>query len=483
MGPGSSTTTCRTWKGANMFIRKKGQLLAALLLGTLISACDRTTGPTEPDDGATAPVTEDLLQVNADASTVPCEANSDWVSNPSLPTEIPNGGATLCDFYQFSWQSFLYMMAPSDADPSLRNFQNIADYPIVQEPKDETCTGDRDVTLFVRTSKTDANASGTLPSEIGQAGSGSPVIYDQNGNVVYYSMAVSQDMCDKAQSSEPLTGNLPENAIEMKFAWKVIDESEAGNYVNMEANVQVGDDTPQDLLLGLVGFHLAQSTPTHPEMVWASFEFNGNAPACLAPTSSPVGDYGFIDDTCLSCLENPSQDCFDSCKLNAAALNATSLTGTPTPICRVYPEGSDPNDTTADQAAKNIPIVQTMNSQIVGADGYVSTLAADNPLALLTNYRNVGALWLSDITMESTVLTNQRGSLQLANPVLETPEQATLAFDASTSMITADSSGTLNCFICHGYKKIGETSQNFDSFGGLSHIYAELIPGSSSDSE
>src|SRR5579864_3694016 len=45
---------------------------------------------------------------------VPCPANPAWVTNPSNPNFI-NDPNTLCGFYQYAWQIFLYHMAPAGA--------------------------------------------------------------------------------------------------------------------------------------------------------------------------------------------------------------------------------------------------------------------------------------------------------------------------------------------------------------------------------
>ena len=45
---------------------------------------------------------------------VPCPANPAWVTNPSNPNFI-NDPNTLCGFYQYAWQIFLYHMAPVNA--------------------------------------------------------------------------------------------------------------------------------------------------------------------------------------------------------------------------------------------------------------------------------------------------------------------------------------------------------------------------------
>ena len=219
-------------------------------------------------------------------STTTCMADQSWVTSPSLPSEIPDQGADFCDFYQFSWQSFLYLMSPSSGDVSIRNFEDVANYPILQNSN--SCSASSSTpNLFVRMVKdNDSSPEFTIPEAIGQAGGGA-TIYDQKKNVVYYSVSFSEDLCTKAQSPNPTAGNLPTNTIEMKLAWQVIDDTQTGDYVSMQADIVKSDDSDKMTTLGLVGFHLVQGTPLHPEFVWASYEHKNNAPNCIDATAAP----------------------------------------------------------------------------------------------------------------------------------------------------------------------------------------------------
>src|SRR5687767_7967734 len=61
------------------------------------------------------------------SNTFNCAADPSWFSAPSMPTEVKQsagpGDSTFCDFYQFSWQAFAYLMAPSANNPKVLNFE------------------------------------------------------------------------------------------------------------------------------------------------------------------------------------------------------------------------------------------------------------------------------------------------------------------------------------------------------------------------
>ena len=105
----------------------------------------------------------------------------------------------------------------------------------------------------------------------------------------------------------------------------------------------------------------------------------------------------------------------------------------------------------------------------------MTALDASNPLHVISNYMNIGALWVTDPTKPATStpdFLNQRGSMQLENPVMETVFQGTLNLDSITKELhasTGPTTGALNCFTCHAY------TPNKTASTGLSHIYSSIV--------
>lgn len=429
---------------------RHSMVAAALIL--LLTACERESLPetAEPPPPEPVPPTTSELTL--------CKANPGWVSNPMPPDEVPDSGENFCDFYQFSWQWFLYLMSPSADNPELRNFQVASEYPVLQIGQDSCANPSNQPTFFVRTVKVDdQDAEFVLPERIDQAGS-KATIYDQSGNVVFYSVSFGRSLCDA-----PDSGNLPADTTELKLAWKVIAENEKPDYLWIEADVIPSDagEAPVAETLGLIGFHLVRGTVEHPELVWASFEHKTNAPNCINPDQTPGNGWAFLSENCQACLAQPDNQCLQSCQLNEA-VNHKALVGKPTEICRLFPEGSAAGD---HKAKENIADVTALNTQFVGPDGILTNLPEDNPMAVVGNYFNIGALWVSDPNQPATT-DNQRGSLQLANPVMETTFQGKLQL--SNGELEASTQGVVNCFGCHQYKP-GDTATS-----GLSHIIDDI---------
>jgi hypothetical protein len=408
-----------------------------------------------------------VLAGPAAAQTPPaCAASQSWVTSPNPPQEIPGGGTDFCQFYQFAWQWFLYLVSPSGDSAGDRNFEVQANYPLLQASGTNSCTATSNTpVLFVRTLKSDdPNQPFIVPENIGQAGTGGEVIYDKNGNIVFYEVRFSRNLCPP-----PTSGNLPAGTTEIKTAWRQITQAEAADYYTNEAVIQ-GVST-QPILLGLIGFHLFRTTTQHPEGVWMTWEHESNDPDCLKPQATPAAGWSFTSAQCAQCLATSTTGTLgcSTCNFNTA-VKSTTITGTPNQICRVYRDGSGPND---HEVGENLADVDSLNSQLVGPNGYVTQLPASNPLKVFASYYHIGGLWVSDPSQPADT-SNQRGSIQLANTVMETTFQGDFTATGSGVMRTAAS----NCFACHSYTP-GSTATS-----GLSHIVDDLdgTPGTAKPS-
>ena len=184
--------------------------------------------------------------------------------------------------------------------------------------------------------------------------------------------------------------------------------------------------------------------------------------------------------SCTSCLQNPDETCLKSCGFNTAGQNVPGQTGAPTEICRIFPEGTDlanpdnngqtnSDGTINNNGQENIDDVVAMNNQLVGENGLLAKLSSDNPLQVLSNYQNLGAIWVTDINVGGGVASNQRGSLQLENPVMETVFRGKLTLQDGHLTASSENNNTLNCFTCHNYVPNRTASSN------LSHKYGEII--------
>jgi hypothetical protein len=448
----------------------KNKVIVILILAVVIAAVvwyvrtqrPGVTGEKKAVDYTLAAPAAPAASATPAAPTV-CDASAAWVSNPlNPPTEIPLGAnAQICQFHQFSWQWFISLM---NVVGDNRVFQDEANYPLLQAQGVNSCTTTGTKTrLFVRTQKDDDNPNDdfTLPERIGQA-LGDVAIYDQNGNVVFYEVRFSRDQCSLDQNTATM---FPPGTTEIKVSYRVITEADKPNYVWINADINGDGNVGTDELLGMVGFHLVKSTALHPEFIWATFEHKLNAPDCQATPAPNPPAWSFTSATCAGQLPNSIDP--TTCNFNMAAKGAGISGGPPTQICRVYHDGSKPGD---DKFDTNVANIDSLNTQLVGVNGFITALPDSNPLAVLKNYMLVGALWENDITQPSSNLANQRGSIQLANTTMETTAQmATPAFSPIPYTGTGNLQTAKNCFACHNYTPNNNVT--------LSHTFP-LIQGS-----
>ena len=443
----------------------KNKFKVLLILAFVLAAvcCTQLTQQTGNNSNGTN-VASNNTNGNSSPATATCDASATWVSNPQgAPSEIPLGkDAQICQFHQFSWQWFLAMMNMS-ADNVTRTFQVEANFPLLQATGTNSCTTTGVKTrIFVRTQKDDDNPNDdfTLPEKIAQAGDGAS-IYDQNGNVVFYEVRFSRDQCNTPQTA----AMFPAGTTEIKVSYRVITAADKPNYVWINADINGDGTTGTDELLGMVGFHLVKSTPLHPEFVWATFEHKSNVPECQAAPVTPAPAYSFTSAKCAAELPNSVQP--STCSFNTAAAGKVLSGGPKTEICRVYHDGTMTGD---NQASTNVSNIDSLNAQLVGPTGFITVLPDTNPLAVLKNYILVGALWENDVTQPSTVTTNQRGSIQLANSTMETSFQMAPGFASQPYTGTGNLQPATNCFGCHGYVP-GNNTQ-------LSHTFSKILGGS-----
>ncbi|MBV1919184.1 MAG: hypothetical protein KUG73_00765, partial [Pseudomonadales bacterium] len=268
-----------------------------------------------------------------------CGIESSWLTNPSLPKEVtksaPDGSSNFCDFYQFSTQTYLYLMSEKTA--GVRNFQNLAQYPLLEfDAKGNPANScDETVTGYTLRTSLDKSSLGTT-----QAGSSS-TIYDKLGDIVYYDVRFDKETCNTTASAVEMKKtnliNFPSGTTELKFAWKVLSAAEikANKHVTQ---AQIISGNP--VTLGLLGMHIAVATTDHPEFVWTTYEHNNNTPDCIASNIQTNTSWTFSNSACTTDLDNMDTKAIAACKFNQPGSNETNPKGTPTNLCRVHPNGT-----------------------------------------------------------------------------------------------------------------------------------------------
>lgn len=453
---------------------------------------------------ATAPAPE----TTAVASTsTTCPADATWISSPSLPSEVPDAPGTTsptdCQFQQFAWQSFLFLVSPFTASSGSLVFEGYMPVQgiFVAEGATPTAWGEEPAipaacgtgaSMLLTQVNTTNEESGIETAQQQQR----PVV-DQKSRWVHFGMASNEVQYDYltdcslwipgcfnavgANVDFPPNDSVTTNSLEIKTAWRVMETcslpdspttgcvpDDLSRYYTISAAVQpygppATDDACQTVTVGLVGFHVVQKTPDHPEWIWATFEHADNAPACddLDATPPPNG-WSFYDPDCegstctVNTFNNPCSTTTCSTTTHCAGespcatcFQADCASSTPTQVCTVYPTGGD--------TAGNIEL---LNTEVVAL--LTAQLGTDTPWQ---HYRLVGAEWTNNGEVPPTT-ANLKGSIDNSNSIAETYIQS-----------PPGPSGLSGCFGCHTE---GFVADNGAGSGGgapqadFSHLFGNL---------
>jgi hypothetical protein len=406
-----------------------------------------------------------------------CPADPAWVKSPSQPN-FQIDPTNPCQFYQYAWQSFLYLVSPSSGKASPAVFET---WPAVDEVFGSSATSlaaPKGAKLFTATdarSKTKKRhffrqrvnkagpqlaADGTpIGNEDTQAGSGG-ILVDQAGNITYYEQFLDPNAavpfikactltvkaCQTAAGAAAL--RFPAASLELKISWRPLWKTTAGvrsYYLIPGSPVQnaKGQMVTPDYF-GLVGFHLVYVTPGQAEMVWATFEHVDNAPTapCVEGQS-----------TCGQLPPGSPQWSYNNCKATTCGGVNTWPSPAPSPIPTTqafleyaYGTSAPLTDAAGVSGAANIAILQELNKSVAGI------LPAGS---VWSNYSQSGAVWTLGGVLPAVPYYNNSGqpngsfnevgSTFLANSTMETFTQ----FPNPIPNPFPTPPVRQNCFSCH----------------------------------
>jgi hypothetical protein len=331
--------------------------------------------------------------------------------------------------------------------------------------------------------------------EVGQAGGGG-VLVAQNGSLVYYATMVNDVyayyLTGLKDGSIPAPGGVPDNAffptslstlspitafasahgktlpdsnalaVEVKTSWvEASGLSNPGDYITETATIPTYDTSNSNkwipngqktVTLALVGIHVVGSAVGHPEMIWATFEHEGNTPNAGYGYASTSGDSTVSRNTAgdwLFCA-NGSSGPFN--ELHAFANGDTIVsdgpfTISPSNTIRWKPWGSG-SETSPNPLVNS---VDSSNSEIIAINNSVRGMLVSGDVR--GNYIMSGATWTigGQSPTGNFPIGNEVGTSKLANTTMETYQQGTDSLSTS---------GT-NCFDCHASNKV-DVSHMFD---------------------
>ncbi|WP_417600951.1 hypothetical protein [Owenweeksia hongkongensis] len=396
-----------------------------------------------------------------------CEAPPEWFSGTvptPQPQNFPQGNdVTNCDFHLISWQYFLWLTEEVNGKLRFESFYtNNAIHP---------------------NSKNDTNQVLDIVEQALSKG----MLIDQHGRAVYSNIMINDVYRDWILDNKlydpgvfvgfDSTANFPVGSMSLKANWKLVQPDEdVSNLYTTKANIQlltmvdgeprIPDNNPKvqkDVEVALIGLHIAVVVEGHPEFIWATFEFDGNAPnfkqdssgVVIQGMNDPVSEKGWL-------LYKANTTARKTNVNNAEILrfvNEVNQTLTPvTQVARQYAQGGG--------SPTNRGNIDHLNANVK------DQLKAEN--SVWKNYFEVGAVWFNtekgvlqpnwNPNVNSEMVT---GSLTLSNATIET--------------FTQNVRSQNSCFGCHNTFPVTNVLGSTDILPGknanTSHILLKNYQG------
>lgn len=427
------------------------QICCLLLLTISLIACKKTSQETKGyDDPAEDVKTEDVNLVQTSGLNLLCDAPASWFTG-NVPTPDPsfiNSRSNNCDFHLLSWQYFLWLT--EEVDGKLRFETMFTNKAITPEYKDDT--------YHVLDIVEQALSKGMLVDQSGRAVYSSIIINDVFQNFVLTNKLYDRDVME---AFDPHIG-FPPGSLTLKTSWKIVQEGEdTSKLFTQKSDIEllslvdgqprIDKDNPQiekDVEVALLALHVAFVPDGHQEFVWATFEFDNNAPDFpeKAGLNTPVSSKDWLLYAANTTAQNVNTD-------NAGILefvDQKAQTLKPiTQVARQYKNGGGTKTNQAHIMNLNESVKKQLSSSSVWR-----------------NYFEVGAIWFNNPDLlepnwnPNVVDSILTGSLQLSNSTIET----------FTQKIVSEN----ECFSCHNTSAVTDVPSEFKMLGGkninLSHV-------------
>lgn len=430
------------------------------------------------------------------------------VNGTALWGDIPVSSVqatTDCNIDQFAWNNFLYL-AGDDGNGHPR-FMGLTPWYDAMPLAGKPFSPGKYTPL--------QSAQMANPQNKGQAGDGFNLL-DVNGQTVAYEIRVNDAIVKfvansgtyttqaiaqetAAFNANPSTGGIwlppitPTNneaALEIKTSWR---------------NYGTGNACPADIMhcekdsagtwWGLIGLHLVQKTPTHGEMIWASFEHITNSPDCATGGSNPVAQnpgslnanknipalagqtgwglfnyssYGGDGKTCTypkgvgvnaKCLTNPNPS---NDGKTWVAVNVCRTDQLPPPTAANCSNAANSPQATSclNNNVQNTLSGKWKNYVLIGSEHvFWGSTGGAAPLVGCWNFEDGDASLNCVPSGGEGVTVDRRGTLNLANSTMETWMQKNINLVTSATTWTQQ-----DCFSCHQ-----PTTASYQ--GDMSHLF------------
>ncbi len=451
----------------------------AALVCVVVAACSAVnpgSGP-KPGSGVGTPTPGPGPAPSAAACAPPAAPAPSWF--PHAQTSAPDSAgfqsSSNCAFHQWSWNAFLWLT------------QDVGGQPRFLTMPSDGIGGVANGVLDPLIGRSQQARTVELIDQAGPDG----VLVDRHGRAVYYSIH-SNDVFGQFMASNHLQDPkalrafdpktpFPVGSMTLKAAWKVVQPGEdVSTFYTRQATIAklamrkgklVATSDTETQTVALVGFHIGGTVNGHPEMIWATFEHQDNAPDLPKPAEEMLpNDVVSAKDWTFYQAGTPMKQCnVNAAGAGALTLNAQTQTLSPvTQVCRMVPFGGQKPCPSGQDC--NIANIQSINASVQGQLNDV-----------WKNYFEVGAIWFVAEDALAPNCTFQPGSALECIPT-PTPDGAppllTGSIKLSNSTIetfTQVQSTQNNCFACHNTTQVISPDPRAQSLPGLNVNISHVV--------
>jgi hypothetical protein len=409
------------------------------------------------------------------AQAQPCAAPAAWF--PLTPKPANQQPASLCDFYLWSWQTFLHATqadaASGDTRPRLLTYDTPTDLfgptAALRFPASGRTPG-RTQSMLRLTPRVTKQEDLIDIDQILQAGSDG-IVVDQAGRAIYYQIHLNGDFSTFVRDNgftdreklikAPADLAFPVGVVEFKSSWRVLapgedpkgaftTTAEIPRLINKDKKIVIDPTQTSAVTVALMGLHVVGVTQGHPEFIWATFEHVDNAPNL--PVGMKPDANSPVDSTrswTLYAQNTAAKDSNKNVKVPDLKLDVPTQTLTPkTAVFREFELGGSTNP------ALIKGLTASVQQQLAGTEPW-------------RNYFLVGAVWLRnpgqdfkpDASFDAAQLA---GETKLSNASMETYTQNLRP----------------NCFSCHKTKamRIPGTNESIPAkLLNVSHVFSSAF--------
>jgi hypothetical protein len=429
-----------------------------------------------------------------------------------MPLPLPEAGKPTpdCPFYQWAWQTFLFVTQANGNKPSFLKYPT---FESVFKIKHSPLFADEKAGLLSLAPRKVQYPNNVAPvtieiSDLEQA-KVEDVLIDQNGNAIWYAIHVNNEFVrflhDYNLTDLNVLKQIPADlefrpgVLELKSAWQIVEASpKLKNYITTDALIPVFKNDPSGKIIkdgnktrpvtvALLSLHVVGTIEGHPEFIWSTFEHvshgkNGGWERDVAPAAKSNPDQSVLVETKATKYplypvtpESPSAPPVAGAnmgnQLSALKLDEKTQKFSPkTPIYRMFPASK------SDETAEDDEI-ESLNDNVKSLFMKLKIVDKD----VRSNYKLAGAVWLNrprddfktDVNFSDVDPMHPDGKALPRDPELFGGENR--LSNMAMESFTQPGNSFPNCFSCHDTGRAGNTSPKLGpSKLNVSHILSKF---------